>query len=463
MTKTTISLKHTLCGALCAATLAGCAVGPDYVKPKMEVPAAYKEDGRWKPAQPQDESPRGNWWEVYQDATLNRLMDTLNQQSPTIAQAEAQYRQAQALLRQAEAGLYPSLSANASQSRGVSSPGVTSATGYTLGLNASWEVDVWGAVRRDVEAGQAKQASSAAQLAATRLSSQAQLATAYLQLVVADVQLSKLTDSAKLLAQTLQLTRNQYAVGIVGDDAVASAESQWKTAQAVVVDKRLTRAQLEHSIAAALGQPPASFTLPAASQPPRLPQIPAGLPSTLLERRPDIAAAERNAAAANAQIGIAKAAFFPTLTLGASGGYHSPSFADWISLPNRVWSIGPQLALTLFDAGLRKAQTDQAIASYDASVASYRQTVLAAFQGVEDNLSAQSLLQQEADMQAAALNAAARAETITLNQYQAGTVAYLNVLSAQNSRINAENNLWNVKNRQYASSVALIAALGGSW
>ncbi|WP_139167009.1 efflux transporter outer membrane subunit, partial [Chromobacterium sphagni] len=303
----------------------------------------------------------------------------------------------------------------------------------------------------------------AAQLAATRLSSQAQLATAYLQLVVADVQLSKLTDSAKLLAQTLQLTRNQYAVGIVGDDAVASAESQWKTAQAVVVDKRLTRAQLEHSIAAALGQPPASFTLPAASQPPRLPQIPAGLPSTLLERRPDIAAAERNAAAANAQIGIAKAAFFPTLTLGASGGYHSPSFADWISLPNRVWSIGPQLALTLFDAGLRKAQTDQAIASYDASVASYRQTVLAAFQGVEDNLSAQSLLQQEADMQAAALNAAARAETITLNQYQAGTVAYLNVLSAQNSRINAENNLWNVKNRQYASSVALIAALGGSW
>ncbi|MEN3032565.1 efflux transporter outer membrane subunit [Chromobacterium amazonense] len=463
MHKTRKPLKCGLIAAMAALALAGCAVGPDYAKPKLDIPASFKEDGRWKTAEPQDAMPRGDWWAVFQDATLNRLMDTLNRQSPTIAQAEAQYREAQAALRQAQAGLFPSLSANASKSHGVAAPGAGATNGYNLGLSASWEVDLWGAVRREVEAGKAKQQASEAQLAAIRLSSQTQLATAYLQLVVADMQLANLRQSEKLLGDTLQLTRNQYAAGIVGDDAVASAESQWKTAQAAVVDKRLTRAQLEHAIAAQLGLAPASFALSPASQQPHLPQIPAGLPSTLLERRPDIAAAERNMAAANAQIGVAKAAFFPTLTLGASGGYRGSTFADWVTLPNRIWSVGPSLALTLFDAGLRRAQTDQAIAGYDASVASYRQTVLAALQGVEDNLSAQSLLKEEADIQRAAVAAAKRAETIAQNQYQAGTVAYLNVLSAQNARIAAENNLWTVVNRQYTGSVALIAALGGRW
>lgn len=463
MNRTTTPLKHSLSAVFIAAALAGCAIGPDYVKPKLDIPANFKEDGRWKTAEPQDAMPRGDWWTTFQDPTLNGLMDTLNKQSPTIAQAEAQYREAQAQLRQAQAGLFPSLSANASQSRGVSSPSAGTSNAYNLGLSASWEVDLWGGVRREVEAGKAKQQASEAQLAAIRLSSQAQLATAYLQLVVADRQLANLRDSEKALGEALKLTRNQFAAGIVGDDAVASAESQWHTAQAAVVDKRLTRAQLEHAIAAQLGQAPASFGLPPATETPHLPQIPAGLPSALLERRPDVAAAERNMAAANAQIGIAKAAFFPTLTLGASGGYRGSSFADWVTLPNRIWSIGPSLALTLFDAGLRSAQTDQAIASYDASVASYRQTVLAALQGVEDNLSAQSLLKEESGMQTASLAAAKRAETIAMNQYQAGTVAYLNVLSAQNARIAAENNLWTVVNRQYTGSVALIAALGGRW
>lgn len=463
MHKTTRLLKPSLSAILIALALAGCAAGPDYVKPKLDLPAAFKEDGRWKTAEPQDALPRGDWWTVYQDAALNRLMDTLNRQSPTIAQAEAQYREAQAQLRQAESSLFPTVSATASRSHGVSTAGNPSATSYNLGLSASWEVDLWGAARRAVEAGEAKQQASAAQLAAIRLSSQAQLATAYLQLTVADAQLANLRQSEQLLANSLQLTRNQYAAGIVGDDAVASAESQWKTAQAAVVDKRLTRAQLEHAIAAQLGLAPASFSLPAAAQTPRLPQLPPGLPSTLLERRPDIAAAERNMALANAEIGIAKTAYFPTLTLGASGGYRGASFADWVSLPNRVWSIGPSLALSLFDAGLRRAQTEQAVAAYDASVASYRQTVLAALQGVEDNLSAQSLLHEEAGLQSDALAAAKRAETIAQNQYRAGTVSYLNVLTTQNSRINAENTLWNVKSRQYAASVALIAALGGGW
>ncbi|WP_293761746.1 efflux transporter outer membrane subunit [uncultured Aquitalea sp.] len=455
--------RPALLAALLALSLTGCAIGPDYVKPALDMPAAFKEDGRWKGAQPQDEHPRGPWWQVYHDARLDGLMDTLNRQSPSIAQAEAQYRQAQALLDQAEASLWPSLGLNAAKSRGVSSAGGAVENQYNLSLAASWEVDLWGSVRRAVEAGQAKQSASAAQLAAARLSAQAQLATAYLQLVTADEQLRQLRESESLLKASLDITRNQFNAGIVSDASVAQAESQWKTAQAAVVDKQLTRAQLEHAVAAALGENPSSFSLPQASGLPRLPQIPPGLPSTLLERRPDIAAAERAVAQANAQIGIAKAAYFPTLTLGASGGYKSSSFADWVSLPNRIWSVGPQLALSLFDAGLRRAQTAQAIAAYDASVASYRQTVLSAFQSVEDNLSAQGLLAEEAGHQQAALEAARRAETITANQYRAGTVGYLNLLTAQNSRISAENALWTLKNRQYVASVSLISAIGGQW
>lgn len=458
-----ISLRPLLPACLSALTLAACAIGPDYVRPNIAVPAAYKEDGRWKSAQPDDASPRGAWWEIYRDPQLDSLMDTLNRQSPTIAQAEAQYRLAKAQLDQAEASLYPTLGATAGRTRGVSAAGDAVSNNYSLGLSASWEVDLWGAVRRAVEGGKAKEAESVAQLAAVRLSSQSQLATAYLQLVVADVQLRQLQQSEALLLQTLQLTRNQYAAGIVGDDSVASAESQWQTAQAARVDKALTRAQLEHSIAAALGVAPASFSLPPSQQLPYMPQIPAGIPSSLLERRPDIAEAERSVAVANAEIGIAQSALYPSLTLSASGGYKGSSFADWVSLPNRVWSLGPQLAMTLFDGGALRAQVRQAVATYDSTVASYRSTVLSAFQAVEDNLVAQSHLAEEADMDDKALAAARRAETIALNQYHAGTVSYINVLSAQNTRISAEQSLWNVKNRQYAASVSLIAAIGGKW
>lgn len=464
-------IARPLAGCLIGVLLAGCAVGPDYVKPQMEIPAAYKESGQWKAAQPMDDAPRGPWWQVCQDPRLDALMDTLNRQSPTIAQAEAQYRQAQALLRQAQAGLFPTLSASASASRGVGSSGSSNASGsgqsvsntYNMGLTASWEADIWGGVRRAVEAGEARQTASAAQLAAIRLSSQAQLATAYLQLVVADQQVRQLLDSENALQETLTLTRNQYAAGTVSEANVSLAESQLKSAQAQRVDKQLTRAQLEHAIAAALGQAPAGFSLAASDYEPHLPQIPPGLPSTLLERRPDIAAAERSVAAANAEIGVAKAAFFPSLTLSATGGYRSSSFADWISMPNRIWSLGPQLALTLFDAGLRRAQSDAAIAVYDASVASYRLTVLSAFQAVEDNLAAQALLNEQADLLTDALAAARRSEVVTLNQYRAGIVGYINVLAAQNTRLSAESSLWAVKNRQYVNSVALITAIGGQW
>lgn len=460
-------MKHLrlLGAALALLALAGCAVGPDYVRPTWNLPAQYKENSQWQLARPMDASPQGPWWTVYGDSQLNALMDELNRQSPTLAAAEAQYRLAQAQLRQAESGLFPSLSATAGRTRGTQSSGSDSVSNqYSLGLAASWEIDLWGRVRRAVEAGQAKQAADLAQLQAVRLSSQAQLASAWLQLVVADRQLAQLQDSARTLAETLTLTRNQYRAGVVSDAAVVQAESQLKSAQAQVVDKQLTRAQLEHAIASALGKTPAELSLPSqATHEPHLPAIPPGIPSALLERRPDIAQAERNMAEANAQIGLAKAAFFPTLSLNASGGYKGASFANWVTQPNRFWSLGPSLALALFDAGLRKAQSDAAIAQYDQTVASYRQTVLAAFQSVEDNLAAQRLLSEEAELQQAAVTAARRSETITLNQYRAGTVSYINVMTAQANRLAAEKTAWDIRNRQYLASVNLITGIGGQW
>lgn len=442
---------------------AGCTVGPDYQKPQMEIPAHYRESGKWTTAQPMDNSPRGPWWTIFSDPELDRLMELLNRQNLSIIQAEAQYRQSQALLRQARAGLFPMVSATGSSSHGVLTRDAKVSDQYSLEAGAGWEIDIWGGVRRAIEAGEDRQAASGFQLAAVRLSSQAQLAAAYLQLRVADTQLDQLQASENTLQRTLTITRNQYSAGIVSQASVVLAESQLKTAQSQRVQKKLVRQQLEHGIAAALGLAPAAFSLPPATSLPRLPVVPAGLPSTLLQRRPDIGAAERSVAAANAQIGVATAAFFPVLTLSASTGYLGTSLGDWINAPNHIWSLGPQLAGTLFDGGLRRAQKDEAIAAYDTSVASYRQTVINALQAVEDNLSAQYLLAQAAGLQQGALTAAQRAEQITLNQYRAGTVGYIEVLAAQNSRILAEAALWNIKNNQYTGSVALINAIGGSW
>ncbi|MFZ6693219.1 efflux transporter outer membrane subunit [Undibacterium sp. SXout20W] len=449
--------------SLIALSLSACAIGPDYVKPTIATPVNFKEDGRWKTAQPMDVSSRGAWWEVYQDEQLNNLIKVLNEQSPSIAQAEAQYRQTKELLNQAEGSLFPQINGNAGAKRGEINAGGAIAKQYTAGLSASWEIDLWGSVRRAIEAGKAKEDASVAQLAAIKLSSQAQLVTAYLQLVAADVQLKQLRESEKALNDSLSLTRNQFNAGIVSDANVALAESQLKTAQAATIDKQLTRSQLEHAIAAALGKPPASFSLDVSKSIPHLPQLPSILPSQLLERRPDIAVAERNMAMTNAEIGIAQAAYFPTITLSASGSFTGNVLSNLISAPNRIWSLGPQLVGSIFDAGVRKSQTAQAVAVYDQSVASYRQTVLTAFQNVEDDLVAQNLLQQEEKLQNDALIAAQRSEKITNNQYAAGTVSYINVLTAQTTRINAEASLWNVRNRQYANSVAFIAAIGGSW
>ncbi|HJU50246.1 MAG TPA: efflux transporter outer membrane subunit [Pseudogulbenkiania sp.] len=454
------SKRHAL-WPLAALLLGGCAVGPNYQRPAVTVPAAYKESGDWTPATPADQLPRAAWWQGFADPQLDSLQGQLLAHNQTLRAAEASYRQAQALLQQAQAGYAPTLglaaSANRSRADGVV------ANSYRAALNAAWEPDLWGRVRRTVEAERANTVASAADLESVRLSAQAQLASAYFQLYTADRTLRLLTEQVAAYRQQLQITRNRYRQGVVSRADVVQAETQLKSTEVSLLAKRVTRQQLEHAIAVLLGRPPAGFTLTERQQPPALPAIPGGLPSQLLQRRPDIAAAERRMAAANAAIGVAKAGYFPSLTLAASGGYAASRLADWFSLPARVWSLGPELALTLFDGGLTKAKSAEAVAAYDASVAGYRQTVLQGFQEVEDQLGAIHLLDQQAELQQQTLVAAREAETIARNQYQAGLVSYLDVVTVQSTRLAAEQNGIAILGSQLAARVALIKALGGGW
>ncbi|MFS2117342.1 efflux transporter outer membrane subunit, partial [Herbaspirillum frisingense] len=300
-------------------------------------------------------------------------------------------------------------------------------------------------------------------LAGARLSAQAQVAQNYLQLRVLDAQQQLLDDTVQAYQRSLEVAQNQYNAGMVAKSDVIQAQTQLKSAQASALDNGVTRAQIEHAIALLVGKTPASFSLPRSPLTAVAPPVPQGVPSMLLERRPDVAAAERRVASANAKIGVAKAAYFPSLTLSASGGYQSSTFADWFTLPGRVWSLGPQLAQTIFDGGARQAATDQAIASYDGTVATYKQTVLTAFQEVEDNLAALRILEQEAAVQGEALQAARQAVTLVTNQYKAGTVSYVNVITAQATALSAELNSLNILNRRMAASVLLAKALGGGW
>jgi NodT family efflux transporter outer membrane factor (OMF) lipoprotein len=330
-------------------------------------------------------------------------------------------------------------------------------------LSASWEVDLWGRVRRSVEAGEASWQASAAQLEAARLSARSALAQNYFLLRVADSTQQLLADTVAAYQRSLELTRNRYAAGVVARVDVVQAEVQLKSAQAQLIDLGVNRAQLEHAIALLVGEAPAKFAVAPAPLALKMPDIPLALPSALLERRPDIAAAERNMAAANAQIGVAKAAFFPTLTLTGSTGFRSTTFADLLTAPSRFWSIGGALAQAVFDAGLRRAQTDQAIAAYDADVATYRQTVLIAFQEVEDNLAALRILEQEASVQDEVVQGARQAVELTVNQYRAGIVSYLNVITAQATLLANERAAADIRGRRLTASVALIKALGGGW
>ncbi len=445
------------------AALGGCMAGPDYRRPEVELPPAYKEAGDWKPAQPADGAQRGAWWKTFGDPQLDALEAQLEIGNQSLRLAEAQYRQARALVQQARAGLFPALSGAVSVTRSRTPASGAAATSHVLSLDASWEADLWGRVRRTVEANVAGAEASAADLANARLSAQAALASAYFQLRVLDAQRRLFEDTVAAYEKSLALTRNRYAVGVAAKADLVQAQAQLKSTQAQAIDLGVARAQLEHAIAILLGKAPAEFSLPRASIGFGLRDTPPGMPSQLLERRPDIAAAERRVAAANAQIGVAKSAFFPDLTLSASGGFQSPSVASWISAPNRFWSLGPALAQSLFDAGLRSALSEQAVAAYDASVAAYRQTVLGAFQEVEDNLAALRILGEEAKVQEEAVHAARESVTLTTNQYKAGTVDYLSVVTVQATQLANERAAVVTYGQRLVSEVALIKALGGGW
>ena len=455
--------------------LGACTLGPDYVRPTVDTPIAFKELDGWKIAQPRDQEIRGNWWQIFNDPLLNSLEEQVSISNQNLAQAEARFRQARALVQSARAAYFPSVGGSAAvtrssgSSRGSSqstvSGGTSSgpSTSHSLALDANWEPDLWGRVRRTVETNEANAQASFADLEATRLSMQAQLAQNYFQLRMLDTQQQLLDRTIVDYQRSLQLTQNQYAVGVVAKETVIQAQTQLKTTQTQAIDIGVQRAQLEHAIALLIGKPASVFSIPLASLTVTVPPPPSGVPSTLLERRPDIAAAERRIASANAQIGVAKAAYFPALTLSASGGFASSSFTNWLSAPSRFWSLGPALAQTIFDGGARKAQTEQAVANYDASVAAYRQTVLTGFQEVEDNLAALRILEQEAAMQDEALQYARQSVALTTNQYKAGIVSYLNVIQVQATALDSERNALNILNRRLSASILLIKALGGGW
>ena len=452
--------------------LAGCAVGPDYVRPTIDTPAAFKETGDWKLAEPSDAASKGEWWAIYQDPVLADLMAQVNVDNQNIKVAEANYRQALAVASQARSAFFPTIGADAGLTRASSRVSSSAVSGsgaggisnsYSLSGTASWEPDIWGSVRRSVEAGNASAEASAADLANARLSAQALLAQNYFDLRVTDAQKALLDRTVAAYEQTLKLTQNQYAVGVAQRSDVIQAQTQLQSAQASALDIEVTRAQLEHAIALLVGKAPAVFSLAPTPLRAALPMAPVSLPSTLLERRPDIAAAERSVAAANAKIGVAKAAFFPTLSLSATGGFQSSSFVNWLTLPSRFWSVGPALAATLFDGGLRRAQTDAAIAAYDAQVATYRQTVLTAFQAVEDNLAALNYLGREAAVQNQAVQSSREALQLILNQYKAGTVGFQNVLTAQTTAYTTERTALTILGRQFTANVLLVTALGGGW
>jgi NodT family efflux transporter outer membrane factor (OMF) lipoprotein len=424
----------------------------------------------WKKAQPGDDLIKGKWWETFNDPELNSLEEKVDISNQNVAAAEAQYRQALAAVRAARAGYFPTVTANAAYTRshqpinagGAVRSGSTTSD-YLLTGNATWEPDLWGKIRRTVEASEAGAQASSADLKSVRLSMQATLAQDYFQLRALDAQKRLLDETVVAYQKTLELTKNRYASGIASRADVLLAETQLETTRAQAIEIGVQRSQTEHAIALLIGKPASSFSSPVAPLTAAPPPVPVGVPSELLERRPDIAAAERLVAAANAQIGVAEAAYYPTLTLAASGGFEGSRLSDWLSWSNRLWSIGSAIAETVFDAGLRGAMTDEARAAYDATVASYRQTVLTAFQEVEDNLAALRILEQEALVQDEAVNASRKLLEVTINQYKAGIVSYLNVIVAQAAELNNESAAVNILGRRMVASALLIKALGGGW
>lgn len=454
--------------ALAVTGLSACALGPDYQRPELEISDHYRQVQGWKPAAPADTLERGAWWALYDDWELNALAERLNVSNQNLAAAEARYRQARALVHGARAAFYPTVSAGVEAGRASGSGSQQGLSGgrresFDASLGLSWQLDLWGRLRRTLEAERAGAQASQADLAAVRLSLQAELVQNYLQLRVLDEQRRLLDATLEAYQRSLRLTENQYRAGIVPKSDVTQALTQLKSTQAQAVDLEWQRAQLEHAIAVLIGLVPAEFSISVRNELPKLPEVPPSVPSLLLERRPDVASAERGVMAANAGIGVAKTAWFPDLSLSAVGGYRSGSFADWISLPNRYWSLGPALALQLFDGGARRAELERAEAAYDQTVAQYRQTVLEAFREVEDALVELSVLEREQRLQEEAVDAARESLRLVENQYRAGTVDFNSVVSVQAAALNNERASLTLLGNRLRASVQLIAALGGGW
>lgn len=464
--------------AVMCATLAACAVGPDYRRPALDVGTAYKEavqanaDGRlnqgWVQARSDDATLGDDWWVLFDDTVLTGLMQVLQDDNLDIARAEAQYRQAQALLQSARSGLFPVINASGSATRSGGGTQGTGASGgpsnqYQLGGTVSWEPDLWGRVRRSVQASQAGVQASAADLANVRLSMQSTLAQTYFSLRFADAEQRLLQQTVEAYERSLSTTENRLAAGIAAQADVEAARTQLENARAQLLALGWQRAQLEHAIAVLQGMAPSQFSLAETRRIAEPPVIPVGVPSQLLQRRPDVAAAERRTAEANARIGVAQAAWFPDLTLSAQGGFRSGQWVQLLTAPAQFWALGPALALTLFDGGARQAQLEEARAAYDAQTASYRQTVLTALREVEDYLVQLSVMEQEQATQARALASARESLRLTQNQYDAGLIDYLSVVQVQTAALSAERSALSLQSDRLAASVRLIAALGGGW
>jgi NodT family efflux transporter outer membrane factor (OMF) lipoprotein len=469
-----IRISKPIASTVCFATmlsLTGCTVGPNYHRPTAEVPPTYKEVGDWKPAQPNDQNLGGNWWEVFQDPQLNVLEAQVNVSNQNLKAAEAQYTQARALLRYYRADLFPTITADPSATRtrvSNNQPATITANGTTyndfqIPFELSYQIDVWGRVRRTVEAYRDQAQASAADLATVNLSMHSQLALYYFQARFLDAEQQLLDSTVTEYEQALELIQSRFAGGVASDLEVQQAETQLETTRAQAVDVGVARAQYEHAVAVLIGKPPASFSLAPLplTMPP--PPIPVGLPSELLERRPDIASSERLMAAANAQIGVAKAAYYPNITLGATGGFESGVITTLISGPSVLWSAGPSALFTVFDVGRRRAASDQAIAAYDQAVANYRQTVLTGFQQVEDNVAALRVLEHEAQVQDKAVTAAQKYLELATTRYKGGVTSYLEVTTAQTAALSDEVTAVNILGRRMVDAVTLVQALGGGW
>ncbi len=461
-------------GLLALGTLwfAGCTVGPKYHPPAVQAPSAYKEVGDWKPAQPNDQNLGGNWWTIFQDPQLDSLEQQINVGNQNLKAAEAQFRQARAALRYNRADYYPTVTAGATASRqrisGRRPPATSIFDGITysdfvLPFSVSYQADVWGRIRKNVESYREQAQASAADLATVNLSMHADLAIDYFQARSLDAEEQLLNSTVKQYEQALELNQSRFAGGIASEVEVEQAKTQLQTTRAAAIDVGVLRAQYEHAVAILIGKPPAEFSLPPLPLTAPPPHVPVSVPSELLERRPDIAAAERRVASANAQIGVARSAYYPLINLTGSGGFESSAITTLLNGPSGLWSIGLSAVGTIFDGGRRRALNDQARAGYDFQVAAYRENVLTGFQQVEDNLAAVRILENEANVQDEAVAAARRSLDLSTTRYKGGVTSYLEVITAQSAALSDEVTAVNILGRRMASTVLLIQALGGGW